>query len=90
MRLLGNQDTFYVKDAARVYIRRSYVEGDVDLIFGGGIAVFDRSTIHTLPRSGSITAASTPAERNFGLLFTRCRFTGEAAPVPASTTTARN
>lgn len=83
VRLLGNQDTFYVKDAARVYVTRSYIEGDVDFIFGGGIAVFDHSRIHTLPRGGAITAASTPAERTYGFLFIQCRFTGTA---PAGST----
>ncbi|MEV0326801.1 pectinesterase family protein [Micromonospora echinospora] len=78
VRLLGNQDTFYVKDPARVYVTQSYIEGDVDFIFGGGIAVFERSRIHTLPRGGAITAASTPADRGYGFLFTNCRFTGTA------------
>lgn len=36
------------------------------------------SHIHTLPRGGSVTAAGTPAERAYGLLFKRCRFTGTA------------
>lgn len=84
VRVLGNQDTFYLKDSARAYIRNSYIAGDSDFIFGGGIAVFDRSEIHTEPRGGSITAASTPADRAYGFLFVQSRFTGTA---PAGSTT---
>jgi len=79
VRLLGNQDTFYVKDAARVYVKGSYIEGDVDFIFGGGIAVFHNSRVHTTTRSGSsITAASTPVERPYGFLFFQCQISGSA------------
>jgi pectin methylesterase-like acyl-CoA thioesterase len=84
VRLLGNQDTFLLKDSARAYIRTSYIAGDVDFIFGGGIAVFDRSEIHTESRGGSVTAASTPAERAYGFLFVQSRFTSTA---PAGSTT---
>jgi pectin methylesterase-like acyl-CoA thioesterase len=84
VRLLGNQDTFLLKDSARAYIRTSYIAGDSDFIFGGGIAVFDRSEIHTEPRGGSITAASTPVDRAYGFLFVQSRFTG-AAPTGSTT-----
>lgn len=88
VRLLGNQDT-YLADSpskqliSRVYVRDSYIEGDVDFIYGRATAVFDRSTIHSLDRAskvnGYVTAASTP-ENRLGFLFTDCRFTSEAAP----------
>ncbi|MEV0647108.1 pectinesterase family protein [Phytomonospora sp. NPDC050363] len=85
VRLLGNQDTFYVKDAARVYVKGAHIEGDVDFIFGGGIAVFHNTRVHTTRRSGSsITAASTPAERPYGFLFFQCQISGDA---PAASTT---
>ncbi|GAA4722952.1 pectinesterase family protein [Phytohabitans rumicis] len=92
VRFLGNQDTLYVNspDAAtpaRVYLRKCYVEGDVDFIFGRATAVFDRCRIHSLDRgsttnNGYVTAASTSIANPYGLLFTHCTFTGDA---PAGT-----
>src|SRR5207253_2850195 len=82
VRLLGNQDTFLVNDSARTYFSKSYIEGDVDFVFGGGIAVFDQCEIHSL-KGGSITAASTPATRTYGFLFYKSTLTGTA---PASST----
>jgi pectinesterase len=89
VRFLGNQDTLYlnsttVDTVARVYLRKCYVEGDVDFIFGRATAVFDRCKIHSLDRgsstnNGYITAASTSLSNPYGLLFTGCQFTGTAA-----------
>jgi pectinesterase len=83
VRLLGNQDTLLVNKGARTYVRKSYVEGDVDFIFGGGIAVFDRDEIHTLSRgsssnNGAVTAASTPGSQTYGFLFYQCNLTSNA------------
>ncbi|WP_262056409.1 pectinesterase family protein [Streptomyces sp. STR69] len=76
VRLLGHQDTLLVNDSARAYFSKSYVEGTVDFIFGGGIAVFDRSDIHQLGSGGYLTAASTPATRTYGYLFYKSNITG--------------
>lgn len=83
VRLLGNQDTLLVNKGARMYVKRSYVEGDVDFIFGAGVAVFDGSEIHTLSRgstsnNGAVTAASTPPGQKYGLLFNNCTLTSNA------------
>ncbi|WP_405455353.1 pectinesterase family protein [Streptomyces sp. NBC_00101] len=70
VRLLGDQDTFLVNNNARVYVWNSYVEGTVDFVYGGGVAVFHSSRIHEKRTTGGpITAASTPAERAYGFLF---------------------
>ncbi|SDT52699.1 pectinesterase family protein [Actinoplanes derwentensis] len=91
VRFLGNQDTLYVNSSAagvvaRVYLRDSYVEGDVDFIFGRATAVFQRCRIHSLDRgstpNGYVTAPSTDITNPYGLLFDRCRFTADA---PAGT-----
>ncbi|WP_432491860.1 pectinesterase family protein [Kineococcus auxinigenes] len=92
VRLLGNQDTLLVDspDApkiARSYFVNSYVEGDVDFIFGRGTAVFDRTTIHALSRgsssnNGYITAASTAHTNPYGFLITDSTITSDA---PAET-----
>lgn len=91
VRFLANQDTLYVNSSAagvvaRVYLRDSYVEGDVDFIFGRATAVFDRCRIHSLNRgstpNGYVTAPSTDITNPYGLLFDHCRFTSDA---PAGT-----
>jgi pectinesterase len=89
VRFLGNQDTLYLNSPnaatrSRVYLRNCYVEGDVDFIFGRATAVFDRCRVHSLDRgsttnNGYVTAASTSIDNPYGLLFTRCVFTGDAA-----------
>ncbi|WP_432484233.1 pectinesterase family protein [Kineococcus esterisolvens] len=88
VRLLGNQDTLLVDSpdatkVARSYFVDSYVEGDVDFIFGRGTAVFDRTTIHALSRgsssnNGYITAASTADTNPYGFLITDSRITSDA------------
>ena len=92
VRLLGNQDTLLVDspDApviARSYFVNSYIEGDVDFIFGRGTAVFDQVTIHALSRgsssnNGYITAASTSDKNPNGFLITDSTITSNA---PAGT-----
>ncbi|MEQ4724768.1 pectinesterase family protein [Nonomuraea sp. B19D2] len=80
VRLLGDQDTFLVNNAARAYVSNSYVEGTVDFIFGGGTIVFDNCDIYEKRASGApITAASTDAAKTYGFLFYRSRITGAAA-----------
>lgn len=90
VRFLGNQDTLYLNsaDAAavhRVYLRKCYVEGDVDFVFGRATAVLDRCVVHSLDRgsatnNGYVTAASTALANPHGFLLTRCRLTGDAPP----------
>jgi pectinesterase len=88
VRFLGNQDTLYLNSTAadvpaRIYLRRCYVEGDVDFIFGRGTAAFDRCRIHSLdrgtaPNNGYVTAPSTSITNPYGLLFAACAFTSDA------------
>lgn len=92
VRFLGNQDTLYLNspDAAtvsRVYLRKCYVEGDVDFIFGRATAVFDRCEIRSLNRgsttnNGYVTAASTSVANPYGFLITDSKLTSDA---PAGT-----
>lgn len=77
VRLLADQDTFLVNNNARTYVVDSYVEGTVDFIYGGGIAVFSNCTIHEKrPVGGPITAASTDPGRQYGFLFFRSTING--------------
>ncbi|MFC7535336.1 pectinesterase family protein [Actinoplanes sp. GCM10030250] len=77
VRLLGDQDTLLVNESARAYFAGSYIEGTVDFIYGGGIAVFNASRIHEKRSTGGpITAASTPATRAYGFLIYKSTITG--------------
>lgn len=68
--------------------RRCRIEGDVDFIFGGAAAWFDRCDIVTVngrknrsaPFSAYCTAASTPEGQAYGYVFDCCRFTAEGCP----------
>jgi pectin methylesterase-like acyl-CoA thioesterase len=92
VRILGNQDTLLVNAPSatavrRLYVRNSYVEGDVDFIFGRGTMVFQNGTVHSLTRgsssnNGYLTAAATDINNKFGYLFWGTTLTSNA---PAKT-----
>ncbi|MEU2564442.1 pectinesterase family protein [Streptomyces longispororuber] len=85
----GDQDTLLLDTAARdrtgrVYVRDSYVVGNVDFVFGRATAVIDRSVLSLKKRwdgtsQGYVTAPSTAAGRK-GFLITRSAVTGDVAP----------
>ncbi|MGP9539242.1 pectinesterase family protein [Brachybacterium sp. AOP43-C2-M15] len=88
VRLLGNQDTFLAEtpskdQVGRVYATGSYIEGDVDFIYGRATMVLEDCEISSFDRgeenNGYVCAPST-AGGQCGLLFVGCRFTSEAAP----------
>ncbi|WP_088105507.1 pectate lyase [Halalkalibacter urbisdiaboli] len=84
VRFLGNQDTLLTNGGTQ-YFYQSYIEGDVDFIFGGARAVFEDTVIHSLDRgsstnNGYITAASTMITEPYGYLFLNCELTSDAAP----------
>lgn len=89
---LGNQDTLMTDSpnlttVSRVYLRDSYIEGDVDFIYGRATTVVERSVIRALSRgsdsnNGYITAASTWSGNPYGFLITRSRIVSDA---PAGT-----
>ncbi|WP_139827615.1 pectinesterase family protein [Nesterenkonia sp. PF2B19] len=88
VRLLGNQDTFLADtpsrdEGARVYMRDSYLEGDVDFLFGGATAVVENSHIHSLDRgeehtNGYVGAPATHTGAP-GFLILDSTFTSDAA-----------
>lgn len=84
VRLLGRQDTLYAHSGSQYYVN-SYIEGDVDFIFGGARAVFDNCEIVSADRgsstnNGYITAASTQITQPYGFLFVNSRLVSDAAP----------
>ena len=70
-RFLGWQDTIFI-NRGRQYFEDCYIEGHVDFIFGGATAFFERCHLHAL-RDGYLTAASTPDNVPYGLVFRRGR-----------------
>lgn len=98
VRVLGNQDTLYVKSVnvaviARAYFRDSYIAGDTDFIFGRGTTVFDHCEIHTMgnsKQSGTATGApSTELLNAYGFLYSSCNFTADSNVAADSTYLAR-
>ena len=88
VRLLGHQDTFLSwggtgSKQVRQYVYKSYIEGDVDFIYGNGALVIDSTTIKSLDRgssnNGYITAAATNATNPYGILITRSVLQGPSA-----------
>jgi pectinesterase len=84
----GFQDTLLVQ--ARSFVRDCRISGNVDFIFGGGAAWFDRCEIVTRhvpgsPGGGYLAAPSTPRTQPFGLVFDHCRIQREAGVPTAST-----
>lgn len=86
VRLLGNQDTLQIKSPSvgevnRVYVTNSYIEGDVDFVFGRAVAVFDKVEFHSLERSGSeggyVFAPSHAQIFPYGFLVMNSKFTGK-------------
>jgi len=68
----------------RSYFENCTIQGDVDFIFGGGVAYFESCEIISVDLgqeiNGYITAASTPEGQKHGFVFNNCRLTSEAAP----------
>ncbi len=64
----------------RQYFEDCYIQGDVDFIFGPYRCWFERCTLFMNARGGFYTAANTPEQSPYGLVFHRCRLTGACEP----------
>ncbi|MBE5884469.1 MAG: pectin methylesterase [Lachnospiraceae bacterium] len=78
----------------RHYYKDCFIRGDVDFIFGSGIAYFENCTIFSQkpgdrkpPESpddeviyGYVTAASTPCEEPYGYVFKDCQLISDCPP----------
>lgn len=94
VRLLGNQDTLYLKTGApdriaRVFIHKSLIEGDVDFIFGPATAYFLKSEIRWVggarqAASGYVAAPSTHLNVPYGFVFDDCDFTSDGLGLAAT------
>jgi pectinesterase len=87
IRLIGFQDTLFLRAAdtrvtVRSFFNKSYIEGDVDFIFGDSTAYFRDTEIKSLgDRSTSyVGAPNTNHKTRYGLVFDHCRFTHDGSP----------
>lgn len=89
LRVLGNQDTLLLdtpnrEALVRTWITDSFVQGDVDFIYGRGTAVITDSTIKSVDRgqpvNGYVTAAATIDSNPHGFLIEHSRFESDATP----------
>lgn len=91
LRLLGAQDTLFAASRycygdygpcrpARQYFADSYIEGNVDFIFGDSLAAFERCELHGLSAGSVMFTAQSKhtADQESGYVFDHCRLTGEA------------
>lgn len=64
------------------YFENCYISGDIDFIFGGGVAFFEKCTIYSndlgKDTNGYITAPSTPEGFPYGFVFNECDFISDA------------
>jgi pectin methylesterase-like acyl-CoA thioesterase len=86
VRVLGLQDTLFMKSqeggrTARIFFDRSYIEGDVDFIFGDATAFFSRSEIRSLGdrKNSYVGAPDTNIRSRYGLVFDHCEFTSDGS-----------
>ncbi|CAG9772162.1 unnamed protein product [Ceutorhynchus assimilis] len=86
-RLLGHQDTLYAgsgkSKTLRNYFFNTYVEGDVDFVFGHASAVFEQCTFHVKDDrrnySGIVFAPSTNPNNQYGYLVVGGTITGDGS-----------
>jgi pectin methylesterase-like acyl-CoA thioesterase len=62
--------------SGRVYVVDSYIEGNVDFIWGKGVAYFERSEIRTVGRAGYLVQSRNPASQ-YGYVFVDSKLSAE-------------
>lgn len=81
-KFLGSQDTLYTGSGIKGYLRKCFIEGNTDFIFGDGNFVFENCEIRFAgysdkAKGGYITAARTAAESK-GYLFLDCLISADS------------
>ena len=71
---LQEDELIYPKDHT-VYINDTFIEGDVDFVFGGACCYFDNCTFHSLDRNGFVFAPSTEVDEKKGFIVRNSIFT---------------
>lgn len=78
-KLLGYQDTYYTNSNGRIYMKKCYIAGSVDYIFGNGVMVLDSCTTYCNRAGGVNCAPNTDAASSFGYVYLNCTLTSLAA-----------
>ena len=98
VRVLGNQDSLYMKSGntgqvARNYFKNCYVEGDTDFVFGRATVVLDGCEIKYLSArrggGGYVVSPSTDFRNGYGLLIINSMLSAEASTPAASVSLGR-
>ena len=79
-KFIGSQDTLYVDEGINNVINYSYIEGNVDFIFGSADCTFNNCTIKAVSngrKEAYFTAPSTYIDNLMGLVFNNCTFSTE-------------
>ena len=86
IRLIGFQDTLYLKSprigsTSRSFFNKSYIEGDVDFIFGDSTAYFHQTEIKSIGDRGLsyVAAPDTHLKTKYGFVFDNCHFTHDGS-----------
>ena len=79
----GYQDTLYVQEMCRAWFSGCRISGNVDFIFSGATALFDRCELKSRFAPGAaiqgyIAAPSTPINVSAGFVFEKCNLIREA------------
>ncbi len=85
--LLGWQDTLFT-DGTNGLFSNCTIKGHVDFIFGRSNTIFENCVIESLG-AGYVTAPSTMASQDVGLVFNNCKLTCSASVLPGSVYLAR-
>jgi pectin methylesterase-like acyl-CoA thioesterase len=80
-RLLGYQDTYYTNSNGRIYMKKCYIEGSVDFIFGNGVMVLDSCQTFVNRDGGVVCAPNTDVTSTFGYVFKDCTLSSLASGV---------
>ena len=91
--LLGLQDTLFLSskdyvNTTRSFFHKTWIEGDVDFIFGDTIAYFQDCDVRQIGgRAASYALAPDTSRRaKYGMVFNGCRFSGEPGSGPTKDT----
>ena len=75
-KFISRQDTFYMDFGTNNIVKDSYIEGDIDFIFGSADCVFYNCKFHTVDTNklAYFIAPSTIITNNYGFIFYKCEF----------------
>lgn len=78
-KFISEQDTLYMDFGKNNIISNSYIEGDVDFIFGSADCIFDNCTIvgKKVNQNVYFTAPDTYSSNLYGFIFNKCKFITE-------------